>query len=156
MKRYFVFGLVGALLALNLVLGAWIYLGPARAMERRDSPDESLDLFAAVLQKVRAEYVDDQNLTYRALVYSALQGMVSRLDPHSEFLDADDYQQLQNDTEGQFGGLGLVVDDERQLCHRACADGRRAGFSRGHSGRRPHLSKSTAKAWTGHCRSMTL
>jgi carboxyl-terminal processing protease len=35
--------------------------------------------------------------------------MVGSLDPHSEFMDADDYQQLQNDTEGQFGGLGLVV-----------------------------------------------
>jgi carboxyl-terminal processing protease len=35
--------------------------------------------------------------------------MVGSLDPHSEFMDADDYQQLQDDTEGQFGGLGLVV-----------------------------------------------
>ena len=50
-----------------------------------------------------------QNLTYHDLVYSALKGMVGSLDPHSEFLDADDYQQLQDDTEGQFGGLGLVV-----------------------------------------------
>ena len=39
----------------------------------------------------------------------ALKGMVGSLDPHSEFLDPDDYQQLQDDTEGQFGGLGLVV-----------------------------------------------
>ena len=36
--------------------------------------------------------------------------MVGRLDPHSEFLDASDYQQLQSDTEGQFGGLGLDVE----------------------------------------------
>ncbi len=49
------------------------------------------------------------NLTYNALVHSALKGMVGTLDPHSEFMDADDYQQLQDDTEGQFGGLGLVV-----------------------------------------------
>jgi carboxyl-terminal processing protease len=53
--------------------------------------------------------VDGTNLTYRALIHSALKGMVGSLDPHSEFMDADDYQQLQDDTEGQFGGLGLVV-----------------------------------------------
>jgi len=54
-------------------------------------------------------YVDGTNLTYHALVESALKGMVGSLDPHSEFMDVDDYQQLQDDTEGQFGGLGLVV-----------------------------------------------
>jgi carboxyl-terminal processing protease len=62
-----------------------------------------------VLEKVRAEYVDGTNLTYRDLIYSSLKGMVGSLDPHSEFMDPDDYQQLQDDTEGKFGGLGLVV-----------------------------------------------
>ena len=62
-----------------------------------------------MLEKVRTSYVDGTNLTYNALVHSALKGMVGSLDPHSEFMDADDYQQLQDDTEGQFGGLGLVV-----------------------------------------------
>jgi carboxyl-terminal processing protease len=66
-------------------------------------------LFADVLDKVRKEYVDGQDVTYHDLVYSSLKGMVGSLDPHSEFMDVDDYQQLQNDTEGQFGGLGLVV-----------------------------------------------
>jgi carboxyl-terminal processing protease len=53
--------------------------------------------------------VDGRNLTYHDLVYSSLKGMVGSLDPHSEFMDGDDYQQLQSDTEGRFGGLGLVV-----------------------------------------------
>ena len=68
-----------------------------------------MDLFADVLEKVRAEYVDGTNLTYRNLISAALKGMVNTLDPHSEFLDAEHYQELQNDTEGQFGGLGIVV-----------------------------------------------
>jgi carboxyl-terminal processing protease len=68
-----------------------------------------LELFASVLEKVRKEYVDGGDLTYHDLVYSSLKGMVGSLDPHSEFMDVDDYQQLQNDTEGRFGGLGLVV-----------------------------------------------
>ena len=109
MKRHLIFGAAAAALLLNLILGAAIYLNPARAAEQKDSMDANMDLFADVLQKVRAEYVDGTNLTYRNLTYSAIKGMVGSLDPHSEFLDAQDYQQLQDDTEGQFGGLGLNV-----------------------------------------------
>jgi carboxyl-terminal processing protease len=109
MKRHLIFGVAAAALLLNLILGAAIYLNTARAAEQKDSMDANMDLFADVLQKVRAEYVDGTNLTYRNLTYSAIKGMVGSLDPHSEFLDAQDYQQLQDDTEGQFGGLGLNV-----------------------------------------------
>ncbi len=110
MKRRLIFGVVAAALALNLAIGAAIYLNPARAAEQKDSMDANLDLFANVLQKVRAEYVDGTNLTYRELTDAAIKGMIGSLDPHSEFLDAQDYQQLQDETEGQFGGLGLVVE----------------------------------------------
>ncbi len=109
MKRRLIFGVVAVTLALNLAIGAAIYLNSARAAEQKDSMDASLELFASVLQKVRAEYVDGTNLTYRDLTDAAIKGMVGKLDPHSEFMDADEYQQLQNDTEGQFGGLGLNV-----------------------------------------------
>ena len=109
MKRRLIFGVAAVALALNLAIGAAIYLNSARAAEQKDSMDANLDLFANVLQKIRAEYVDGTNLTYRNLTYSAIKGMVGSLDPHSEFLDARDYQQLQDDTQGQFGGLGLVV-----------------------------------------------
>ena len=114
MKRRLIFGVVAAALALNLAIGAAIYLNPARAAEQKDSMDANLDLFANVLQKVRAEYVDGTNLTYRNLTDAAIKGMIGSLDPHSEFLDAQDYQQLQDETEGQFGGLGLVVEMIRQ------------------------------------------
>jgi len=96
-------------LLLNLAIGAHIYLGSARAAGKQDTVYPNLELFADVLERVRKEYVDGQNLTYHDLVYSSLKGMVGSLDPHSEFMDVDDYQQLQNDTEGRFGGLGLVV-----------------------------------------------
>ena len=109
MKRRLIFGLVTVLLALNLVIGARVYFGSARAAEQKDSPDANLELFANVLEKVHNSYVDGTNLTYHNLIYSSLKGMVSSLDPHSEFMDTTGYQQLQDDTEGQFGGLGLVV-----------------------------------------------
>src|SRR5581483_1071148 len=109
MKRQLVFGSVIVLLALNLAIGAGIYLNSARSQQPKDSPAASLDLFVNVLQKVRTSYVDGTNLTYRGLTYSAIKGMVGQLDPHSEFLDAQDYKRLQDDTQGEFGGLGLVV-----------------------------------------------
>ena len=109
MKRRLIYGFVTVLLALNLAIGARIYLGSARAADKQDSAYQNVELFADVLQKVRAEYVDGTNLTYHELVKAALKGMIGRLDPHSEFMDADAYQRLQDDTEGQFGGLGLVV-----------------------------------------------
>ena len=74
MKRRLIFGVVAAALALNLAIGAAIYLNPARATEQKDSMDANLDLFANVLQKVRAEYVDGTNLTYRNLTDAAIRG----------------------------------------------------------------------------------
>jgi carboxyl-terminal processing protease len=109
MKQRLIFSLVTVVLALNLAIGAKIYFSSAHAADAKDSPDANLERFADVLEKVRSSYVDGTNLTYHMLITSALKGMVGSLDPHSEFMDADDYQQLQDDTEGQFGGLGLVV-----------------------------------------------
>ena len=109
MKRRLIFSLVTVMLALNLAIGAKIYFSSAHAADAKDSPDANLERFADVLEKVRTSYVDGSNMTYHALISSALKGMVGSLDPHSEFMDPTDYQQLQDDTEGQFGGLGLVV-----------------------------------------------
>jgi carboxyl-terminal processing protease len=53
--------------------------------------------------------VDGDDLTYQDLVYGALKGMIGKLDPHSEFLDPEKYKELQTDTEGQFGGLGIII-----------------------------------------------
>jgi carboxyl-terminal processing protease len=61
------------------------------------------------MEKVRSDYVDGKDLTYQDLVYGALKGMIGTLDPHSEFLDPAAYKELQNDTQGAFGGLGIVI-----------------------------------------------
>jgi carboxyl-terminal processing protease len=109
MKRRLIYGFVISVLALNLIVGARIYLSSAHASGWKNSADTNLGLFTSVLEKVRMEYVDGQNLTYHDLVYAALKGMIGSLDPHSEFMDADEYQELQSNTEGAFGGLGIVV-----------------------------------------------
>ena len=108
MNRRLVFALVSAALLINLAVGAKIYLGSPHAPED-ETAAASQQVFSDAMQKIRSEYVDGQDLTYHQLIYAALKGMVGRLDPHSEFLDADSFQELEDDTEGQFGGLGLVV-----------------------------------------------
>jgi carboxyl-terminal processing protease len=108
MKRRIVYGVVTLTLLLNLALGAKVYFSSAAAAEK-DSPYPNLEVFSYVLEKVRRDYVDGTNLTYQELVYGALQGMVGQLDPHSEFLEPAKFKDLQDDTHGQFGGLGIVI-----------------------------------------------
>jgi carboxyl-terminal processing protease len=109
MKRRFIFGVVAVALLLNVAVGAKIYWAASKAATAEDDPSANLALFSDALQKIRSEYVDGKDLNYQQMVSSALKGVVGRLDPHSEFLDAEAFQQLEDDTEGQFGGLGLVV-----------------------------------------------
>jgi carboxyl-terminal processing protease len=109
MKRRVLFGTVTAALAVVLFLGARIYVNTARGAEK-DSAYPSLELFSYVLEKVRNEYVDGRKLTYQELVYGALKGMINTLDPHSEFMEPEKYNDLQNDTEGKFGGLGIMIE----------------------------------------------
>src|ERR1039458_9150086 len=109
MKRRFIFGLMVVALLLNLAVGAKIYLSAAQATNNDDNAQQNLEVFTDAMQKIRSEYVDGKDLKYQQLVYAALKGMVGKLDPHSEFLNESSFQELQDDTEGQFGGLGLTV-----------------------------------------------
>src|SRR6267378_4595642 len=108
MKRRLLFGGVALVLAINLFIGGWVYVTAAQAAEK-DSAYPSLELFTFVLEKVRKDYVDGKNVKYQDLVYGALKGMLNTLDPHSEFMEPDKFKELQNDTQGAFGGLGIVI-----------------------------------------------
>ena len=110
MKRRLVYGLIVAMLAANLMIGARIYFRSAEAAEVKDSPYPSLQLFSYVLERVRKDYVDGKKLTYQELVYGALKGMINTLDPHSEFMEPVKYDELQKDTQGSFGGLGIMIE----------------------------------------------
>jgi carboxyl-terminal processing protease len=100
--------MVVAALSVNLVIGALIYHNSAQAADR-NSAYANIEVFSIALENVRNQYVDGQKLTYQDLVYGALKGMLNSLDPHSEFMDPEKYKELQNDTQGAFGGLGLIV-----------------------------------------------
>jgi carboxyl-terminal processing protease len=108
MRRRLIYGIVMLVLAANLILGARIYLSSAQAAEK-NSPYSSLELFSFVMERVRKDYVDGQDLSYEDLVHGALKGMLNSLDPHSEFMEPYKYKELQDDTQGAFGGVGLVI-----------------------------------------------
>src|SRR3954463_12242421 len=68
---------------------------------------ENLELFNRVLHFVEANYVDE--VKHKTLVEGAIKGMLETLDPHSNFLPADLYKDMQIDTSGKFGGLGIEI-----------------------------------------------
>jgi carboxyl-terminal processing protease len=102
------YGTLAVALSVNLLIGARLFFSSAQAAEK-DSAYPSLQLFSYVMERVRKDYVDGQKLTYQDLVYGALKGMLNTLDPHSEFMEPDKYKELQSDTQGMFGGLGIVI-----------------------------------------------
>ena len=108
MKRRIIYSSVSVVLGLNLLFGALIYRYSAEAATE-DDLYQNLELFSRVLERVRGDYVDGQGLTYSSLIRSALKGMLGSLDPHSEFMEPIKYDELRKDTEGAFGGVGIVV-----------------------------------------------
>jgi len=99
------------LTALFLLTG---FLGweTGRSAAVAEKPDESYQytlLFARVLQLIRQDYVDPGKVGYKDLTYAALRGMLSSLDPHSQFLDEEGFQDIQRETKGEFSGLGIVI-----------------------------------------------
>jgi carboxyl-terminal processing protease len=72
-----------------------------------------LKLFGDVFERVRAEYVEE--VTDEELIEAAINGMLTSLDPHSGYLDAKKYRDMQVQTKGEFGGLGIEVTMENGL-----------------------------------------
>ncbi len=65
--------------------------------------------FAKAVELIRQDYVDGQKVSYHDLIYAAMKGMLSSLDPHSQFMDPDDFKDMQDDTRSRFNGLGVEV-----------------------------------------------
>ena len=100
---------VGTILGLGLSFG-----GELLKLSAPDKPDdltwEQARLFAEVMERIKQDYVEP--IDDRALVESAIRGMVSDLDAHSEYLDADEYQDIRISTSGSYSGVGLEVSED--------------------------------------------
>jgi carboxyl-terminal processing protease len=79
----------------------------ARAVPRDVGRFKALDAFAQALSTVQTSYVDP--VDEKKLLYDAARGMLHNLDPHSTFLPPTRYQHLRQDTEGEFGGVGVTL-----------------------------------------------
>jgi len=115
--------LVGAAFAVGIASGPALHslhLAPGFARAWADDAPEGpqdtyhlLTLFGEVFEKVRADYV--QPVKDRDLIDNSLNGMLTGLDPHSSYMDAKQYRDMQITTKGEFGGLGLEVTSDNGL-----------------------------------------
>jgi len=71
---------------------------------------EYLDLFGQIFDRVRSEYVEE--VTDEELIEKAIDGMLTGLDPHSSYMNEEVWQEMQMDTSGKFGGLGIEITME--------------------------------------------
>ena len=88
------------------------FAGPliAQTSTADSSVYEQLDLFGDIFERIRQGYVED--VDDKALIEAAINGMLTSLDPHSSYLSEDDAKDMQVQTRGEFGGLGLEVTQE--------------------------------------------
>lgn len=93
-------------LMLTVLMAAGFY---AQAAESYTNAYEAITLFTKVLEEVHRSYVDEDDAGYDALVRHALAGMLQELDPYSQFLDEDGFEDMKEETSGHFGGVGLVI-----------------------------------------------
>jgi len=101
------------LIGLGTVLGVLLSLNFSAVAQREAKlpiPYEDLQLLSAVFGKIKSDYVEQ--VSDDKLIREAINGMVRGLDPHSDFLDADAFKDLQVSTQGRFGGLGIEVGVE--------------------------------------------
>ena len=86
---------------------------PAKSEE--DNGYAQISIFAKALELIRQDYVDENKTSYHDLVNAAMKGMLSSLDPHSQFMDPDDFRDMQDDTRSRFNGLGIEVSMKNGL-----------------------------------------
>jgi len=109
MKRHIMAALGGTLA--GAVLTTQI-AGPLIAQESvgRTTVYEQLDLFGDIFERIRAQYVEE--VDEADLIEAAINGMLTSLDPHSSYLPPKDFTDMQVQTRGEFGGLGIEVTQE--------------------------------------------
>ena len=109
MKKHLMAALVGTVagtIATTQVAGPLI----AQELSSDSSIYEQLNLFGDIFERVRAQYVEE--VPTEKLVTAAINGMLTSLDPHSSYLSAKDFEDMQVQTRGEFGGLGIEVTQE--------------------------------------------
>jgi carboxyl-terminal processing protease len=85
----------------------------AQDKKKNDALFRQVELFSDALTIIQSDYVSE--VPAKDLIYGALKGMLEALDPHSQFMDPETYNDLKVDTEGKFGGLGIEITSKDGL-----------------------------------------
>src|SRR6266478_4894013 len=110
--------LVLILLMACFVLGAFPGASAQEAQPGKSEEDNGyaqISIFAKALELIRQDYVDDNKTSYHDLITAAMKGMLSSLDPHSQYMDPNDFRDMQDDTRSRFNGLGIEVSTKNGL-----------------------------------------
>lgn len=99
---------IGVVMGLSLSIGGGL-MGDNRPLDKEEMAWEQARLFAEVLERVKRDYVEP--IDDAELLESAIRGMVSDLDPHSQYLDAGEYRDIRISTTGSYTGIGIEVDE---------------------------------------------
>ncbi len=106
--------LLGAVMGASVVtVGSQTHLLAAAARAAGTDTYRNLNLFGDVFEKIRSDYVERPD--EQKLVEAAINGMLTSLDPHSSYMDSKSYRDMQVQTRGEFGGLGIEVTQEEGL-----------------------------------------
>ncbi len=97
-------------LVIILLFLSFFTLNPVHSKENKKETYEQLDLFGQVFDLIKSKYVEE--VKSKELIEAAINGMLSSLDPHSGFLAPKSYDDMQVDTKGSFGGLGIEVTQQ--------------------------------------------
>ena len=100
--------LIGLLIGLSISIGQGVFA--EREVATNILPVEELRTFSDVFGRIKNDYVED--VDDKELLENAIRGMLSGLDPHSAYLDGEQFKELQVGTSGEFGGLGIEVGME--------------------------------------------
>jgi carboxyl-terminal processing protease len=85
------------------------------ANEEEDTGYSQISIFAKAVQLLRQDYVDGNKTSYHELITAAMRGMLASLDPHSQYMDPNDFRDMQDDTRSRFNGLGIEVSIKNGL-----------------------------------------
>jgi carboxyl-terminal processing protease len=113
MRRFMILPLLACLL-LGL-LPAVLAQEEQPGKSEEDNGYAQISIFAKALELIRQDYVDENKTSYHDLINAAMKGMLSSLDPHSQFMDPDDFRDMQDDTRSRFNGLGIEVSMKNGL-----------------------------------------
>ncbi len=99
-------------LTTGLILGVTLAIGQGVIADKESAPKgvlplDELSAFTEVFASIKKDYVEE--VSDKTLLENAIRGMLTGLDPHSSYLDEDDYKELREGTTGEFGGLGIEV-----------------------------------------------